>query len=327
MKTLREYIDLITEAPETDAPTKRFDTVAPAPQQAPAATPAPTTQAPAPQQAPAAAPAPQQAPAPHRYVPGATWNKGVLGIGSTGPEVDKLRQQLGLAPNGGKFDNETRTAVIQRQKELGITADGAWGPGTARADAAKPKQPTPSATAPTTAAPATGANDGDAGDAEARANQNRMTAPMATANDGADGEAEARAYQNRVPTASTGANDGDAGEGEARANQNMMPAAPRSPSTDVSKSDSVEVNINGTKYQMFLNTDGYYYIPGENTPRDQSGNNVYRPGERMPMQGPATAPFPRGYQGPNTPAQTGQVWTEGSGYDEVQRIVSLVHYR
>jgi peptidoglycan hydrolase-like protein with peptidoglycan-binding domain len=140
MKTLRDYIKLI-EAPELGgkgimpAPgTKRADPpvgdaglpVAPQSQQiAPAK---PTTVTPA---APKAAP--------HQYVPGATWNQGVLGIGSTGPEVDKLRQHLGLAPNGGKFDNETRDAVIQRQRELGVTADGAWGPGTARADAAKPK--------------------------------------------------------------------------------------------------------------------------------------------------------------------------------------------
>jgi hypothetical protein len=324
MKTLRDLITLI-EAGEPG--TKRAD-------------PPVTGQLQQITQAPKAAPAPAPKAAPHRYVPGATWNKGVLGIGSTGPEVDKLRQQLGLAPNGGKFDNETRDAVIQRQRELGVTADGAWGPGTARADAAKPKtapQATeldrlarPPQTTPT--APATGANDGDAGDAEARANQNRMTAPTAPANDGTAGEAEARAYQNRVPTASTGANDGTAGEAQARANQNP---APQSPNTG-----PVEVNINGAMYQMFLNSDGYYYIPGENVPRDQKGNNVYRPGERMPMQGPKTAPFPRGYRGPITQALPGRAVPDGGqisdtpmaesvGFanDELNRLVSLVHYR
>lgn len=105
---------------------------APAKPAAPSAPSAPSAAAPA-------TPAPKNAP--HKYVPGAKWNAGVLGIGSTGPEVDKLRQRLGLQPNGGKFDNETRDAVIQRQKELGVQADGAWGPGTAQADAAKPKAP------------------------------------------------------------------------------------------------------------------------------------------------------------------------------------------
>jgi hypothetical protein len=136
MKTFRDYLAeaepaLTKKFSDNDiAPGKSFDTFK---------VPQGITQAPA---APKTAPAPT-APkaAPHQHVPGATWNKGVLGIGSTGPEVDKLRQRLGLAPNGGKFDNQTRDAVIQRQKELGIQADGAWGPGTASADAAKPKTP------------------------------------------------------------------------------------------------------------------------------------------------------------------------------------------
>jgi hypothetical protein len=151
MKTFRDYLAeaepaLTKKFSDNDiAPGNRYDTFK-APQG--------ITQAPA---APKTAPAPT-APkaAPHQHVPGATWNKGVLGIGSTGPEVDKLRQRLGLAPNGGKFDNQTRDAVIQRQKELGIQADGAWGPGTASADAAKPKTPTtpPQGITPAPAAPA-----------------------------------------------------------------------------------------------------------------------------------------------------------------------------
>ena len=131
MKTFRDYL-----AEVDNLGTKRLDSpamndIAAAPKKA----------------APAPAPAAPRA-APHQHVPGATWNQGVLGIGSTGPEVDKLRQRLGLAPNGGKFDNQTRDAVIQRQKELGIQADGAWGPGTARADAAKPKTAPAPATPP-----------------------------------------------------------------------------------------------------------------------------------------------------------------------------------
>jgi hypothetical protein len=134
MKTFRDYL-----AEVDNLGTKRLD--GPAMNDIAAA---PKKAAPAP--APAAPAAPRAAP--HQYVPGATWNQGVLGIGSTGPEVDKLRQRLGLAPNGGKFDNQTRDAVIQRQKELGIQADGAWGPGTASADAAKPKTAPAPATPP-----------------------------------------------------------------------------------------------------------------------------------------------------------------------------------
>ena len=257
----RKLLTILAEAPleknvDNNPPTKKswgteFIKPAPVDKIAPdTPTPTPVT----PKAAPKAAP--------HKYVPGATWNKGVLGIGSTGPEVDELRRRLGLAPNGGKFDNETRDAVIQRQKELGVTADGAWGPGTARADAAKPKQTAPMASA----------NDGDAGEAEGRANRDRMTTPPASANDGDAGEAEARPKQ-------------------IARGYDMF--------TDRKsfKTDSVEVNINGSMYQMFLNSDGHYYIPGENVPRQRNGQNVYRPGERMPMQGPKTAPFPRGYQG------------------------------
>ena len=139
MKAFRDYL-----AEVDNLGTKRLDSPA---MNDIAAAPKKAAPAPAPGNAATTAPVAPKA-APHQYVPGATWNQGVLGIGSTGPEVDKLRQRLGLAPNGGKFDNETRDAVIQRQKELGVQADGAWGPGTARADAAKPKTPAAPATPP-----------------------------------------------------------------------------------------------------------------------------------------------------------------------------------
>lgn len=147
MKTFRDYLAeaepaLTKKFSDNDiAPGKTLDTITKAPPGGAGAYAVPKT-------APVAPKAAAPKAAPHQHVPGATWNQGVLGIGSTGPEVDKLRQRLGLAPNGGKFDNETRDAVIQRQKELGIQADGAWGPGTAGADAAKPKASPAPATPP-----------------------------------------------------------------------------------------------------------------------------------------------------------------------------------
>ena len=59
------------------------------------------------------------------------WSKGVLGMGSQGPEVEALQKRLGLDPADGKFGPATRQAVIDLQKKLGVTpADGAYGPQT-----------------------------------------------------------------------------------------------------------------------------------------------------------------------------------------------------
>lgn len=72
------------------------------------------------------------------------WNKDVLGLGSRGPAVDQLRKDLGLAPNGGVYDQQTKDAVIALQKKLGggLKADGAYGPLT-RAAHDKSKQQKP----------------------------------------------------------------------------------------------------------------------------------------------------------------------------------------
>lgn len=158
MKTIRDYIDLITaqlnEAPDVVVPGggsitnvdpnsaegkamlarsqavqagKTPDSAAPAPGQA--ATPAPAAAAPA-----AAAPK--------------TWNKGVLGKGTKGPEVSALQKKLGI-PETGTYDAATVTAVQALQKKLGVAADGAYGPGT---KAAHDKMPPAQAATPAPAA-------------------------------------------------------------------------------------------------------------------------------------------------------------------------------
>ena len=99
---------------------------APAAQEPAAAPAAPAAQEPvAAPAAPAAAPqqAAQPAAAPKQ------WNKGVLGRGSKGPEVNALQKKLGI-PETGVYDAATITAVQGLQKKLGVAADGAYGPQT-----------------------------------------------------------------------------------------------------------------------------------------------------------------------------------------------------
>jgi hypothetical protein len=65
--------------------------------------------------------------------------KPTLQLGSVGPEVVKLRALLGWEqlPGGGKagakFTRRVRRGVRELQKDLGVPADGVWGPRTARA--------------------------------------------------------------------------------------------------------------------------------------------------------------------------------------------------
>jgi len=64
------------------------------------------------------------------------WAPGVLHVGSTGPEVIALQKQLGINADG-KFGPATKEAVMAMQKKLGVTVDGAWGPKSKAAFAAK----------------------------------------------------------------------------------------------------------------------------------------------------------------------------------------------
>ena len=167
MKTLRDYIDLITqlhEAPDTVVPGGGSITnVDPnsaegkamiARSQAVQAGKSPDSAAPAPGQA--ATPAPAAAPA---AAAPKTWNKGVLGKGMKGPEVSALQKKLGIADTG-TYDAATIAAVQALQKKLGVAADGAYGPGT---KAAHDKMPPEQAATPAPAAPVNQAAPGQPG--------------------------------------------------------------------------------------------------------------------------------------------------------------------
>ena len=76
------------------------------------------------------------------------WQPGVLGMGSSGPEVSALQTKLGIAADG-KFGPGTQQAVMALQKKLGVNPDGAYGPVTkaahdkmAPSQAGKPKDGT-----------------------------------------------------------------------------------------------------------------------------------------------------------------------------------------
>ena len=94
-----------------------------------------------------AAPVAQPAPVAAQPVAPKQWNKGVLGMGSQGPEVEALQKRLGIAPDG-KYGPATRDAVIALQKKLGVTADGAYGPATRAAHDRSGSGAQPATTAP-----------------------------------------------------------------------------------------------------------------------------------------------------------------------------------
>ena len=55
------------------------------------------------------------------------WGAGVVGTGSSGPEVEKVQKIVGVTPDK-QFGSETKAAVLKAQQKLGVKADGAWGP-------------------------------------------------------------------------------------------------------------------------------------------------------------------------------------------------------
>ncbi len=141
MPSIRDYIDLVNEAegdvtvpgggsitnvdpnsPEGQAMIARSQAVQAGQAQGAAAAPAPGANVPNP---------PPKAPA--------QWNKGVLGKGSKGPQVNELQKKLGI-PETGVYDAATITAVQALQKKLGVTADGAYGPQTKAAHDKMPQQ-------------------------------------------------------------------------------------------------------------------------------------------------------------------------------------------
>jgi hypothetical protein len=86
--------------------------------------------------------------------PAASWNPGVLGLGSSGPEVKALQKKLGI-PDDGQFGPATKKAVEELQKKLSVTVDGAYGPVTKKAHEASPQAQAPATPAPQAQAPAT----------------------------------------------------------------------------------------------------------------------------------------------------------------------------
>lgn len=140
MPSIRDYIDLINEAEgDVDIPgggsIRNVDPNSPEGQ----AMIARSQAVQAGQQATTAASAPgANIPNPPPKAP-AQWNKGVLGKGSKGPEVNELQKKLGI-PETGVYDDATIKAVQELQKKLGVTADGAYGPQTKAAHDKMPQQ-------------------------------------------------------------------------------------------------------------------------------------------------------------------------------------------
>jgi peptidoglycan hydrolase-like protein with peptidoglycan-binding domain len=96
--------------------------------------------------------------------PGAGAARPMLRVGSRGPEVEALQQQLAAAGHAcavdGQFGPRTHAAVVAFQRERGLAADGIVGPMTWQAlggggATATPETTTPETTTPATTTPAT----------------------------------------------------------------------------------------------------------------------------------------------------------------------------
>ena len=240
------------------------------------------------QSAPAApAPAPKQ------------WATGVLGVGSQGPEVKALQKRLGI-PDDGSYGPATKQAVIDLQKKLGVTADGAYGPQT-KAAHDKSGQGGMTSTTPTVSQTAPD-----------QVNQTQQTF------NATQGVAQGRINPNSA-------------RGQATIAQPVTPTPPGNPG-------GVGKNATFTPDQIAAAQEAL------KDPKISARDKAFYTDmvARQPAPAPATAPakvmakpadpmqaniWMRDYGKTHNPDGTPKVVSEGTGYNELERIVSLVHYR
>jgi peptidoglycan hydrolase-like protein with peptidoglycan-binding domain len=354
MRTLREYINLVTE--DTGLTTtqltpaqyqaKMDQTNATRQAQGQAALPVtPANQISTPttaQTSPVSAPAP--APAAPAATPAAKqWQAGVLGTGSSGPEVEALQKRLGIAVDG-KFGPATQQAVIALQKKLGVSPDGAYGPLTKAAHDKMPQQSARPVTPPTDTNKAekgqpayTTANDTTAKPATDTAEAGKILKGIE------NGTIDPNSLKGRATMATPKVAPPEYNPSGVGKNAELTPdqAAVRkdilAQPTDASGNTT---DATGTIYKRDLEWMKRFGQNAEPAPVQQQAAPVQQqaaPGTTAggavtsrPIQ-PATgarAQMLQRQQAQNQiPESIDPLVQENTGYDEIERIVSLVHYR
>ena len=241
----------------------------------------------------AAAPLPAPAPAPKQ------WATGVLGVGSQGPEVKALQKRLGI-PDDGSYGPATKQAVIDLQKKLGVTADGAYGPQTKAA--------------------------------HDKSGQGGMTSATPTVSQTAPDQVnQTQQTFNATQGVAQGRIDPNSARGQATIAQPVTPTPPGNPGGAGKNAtftpDQIAAAQEALKDPKISARDKAFYT-------DMIA--------RQPAPAPATAPakvmvkpadpmqaniWMRDYGKTHNPDGTPKVVSEGTGYNELERIVSLVHYR
>jgi peptidoglycan hydrolase-like protein with peptidoglycan-binding domain len=222
-------------------------------------------------------------------------------MGSKGPEVEALQKKLGITVDGA-YGTGTRDAVIALQKQLGVTADGAYGPAT---KAAHDKS-------------------GQGGMASTPVNVAPAGQPQATAPDQAAGTI--RGATQAIPTTPVN----PANPGGVSSQMTMTPAQAQATLDNGSERD-IQAFGGKEKLQQIASTASAPQpaaAPAQTAPA-QTAPATAQPGQTA--AGAVTARPVRPATGARATAiqnqQAQNQVPESVGYDEVQRIVSLVHYR
>jgi peptidoglycan hydrolase-like protein with peptidoglycan-binding domain len=266
---------------------------------------------------------------------------GTLGLGSRGPEVKALQDKLiaaglladtrtdGKAPNDGIYGPDTQHAVQSLQDRLGVSKDGVYGPITQKALTAKPDALAPEK-APT--APVAPPQGGEASTTpDPRQQYDQFKADDAKAAAVADVKKIASTPLNNIPRFGIAIDPrtgqifyGDAGNDTGTISPKGYPFKwlnAGGPAESVAEGDRIRASG-----LTIIDKNGYGYVDVNQLQQVISGKSG-QGGEANTSSGPTLTM-------PATPAQVQAAHDRGDideavsfQPDELNRIVSLVHYR
>jgi len=228
------------------------------------------------------------------------YTNGTIGPGSSGQPVKDLQKQLGI-PETGVWDKATSDKVIATQKEIGTNPDGKWGPQSrAKYDAWKATQPAATTTS-------TQSNTPEPSD-EMRRDYERDTAQKPSATDAA-------------PTGMQAQGDDEGNTIITRPDGSTMVVGPDGKQIPQASNPNLPQNqgvVNTVR--NWFNNKGEFQKPvgyqGTTPATADVGGGGMKPA-------PETTPVTDG-SGKPTNAVTRN---ESVQYDDLKRIVSLIHYR